>query len=877
MKTGYLLLAGFTACIALAGCSRRMPSPPPSVVPLPREATLHKGVFTFNEGTCIEVQDEKQADVARLFAAQFAAPAGFTPAVQVRGADNRVAEADPRAAAGKPAPPASPAAASGTIRFETDTALAAENYLLHVQPGRIDIRASDLHGFFYALQSIRQQLPSAIEAQASAGDIPWTIPAQTVADGPRFAYRGLMLDVTRYFLPAETIRKMIDGMALLKLNYLHLHLVDDNGWRLEIKRYPRLTEVGAWRVARQGDFAQHKNPRRGEPTPVGGFYTQEEMRQLIDYAARRQITIIPEIEMPAHTNSALAAYPSLACPVVKDFIGVLPGLGGHAAEIIYCAGNEEVFTFLEGVIDEVCALFPSPYIHLGGDEAAKTYWRTCPLCQARMRAEGLTDVEDLQGYFMQRMSAYVQSKGRQVMGWDELTNSRIPEGAIIFGWQGMGQAGYKAGQAGHAFIMTPAQVNYLIRYQGPQWFEPRTYFGNNTLRNVYDYEPVQPDWEPDAAARLMGVQGSLWTEFVTSPADAEYLVFPRLAAVAEVAWSAKGSKDWPGFLARLDAFDEHLEAMGITYARSMYNLDHRVDSRPDTLLVSISSIRPDVDIRYTVDGSEPSAASPLFPDTLRLTAADFRLKAQLYASGPGGDSGSDGVTGSAGASGQASRSGSDSGSASAEAEGGGSTETEGSFRVASTPPGSSEEREYIIRAATFAAGRQMGQTLTLALDWNKATARPVTPAAATPEASPSDSLLYRLTNGLRGSDKYTDFEWCGWQGQDITLVVDLGRKQPIAQIALGCITNYGMGVHQPRRIALSVSDDGSAYRPVAERLLSTAETFREGIRTNDQVFDFSHLTGRYLQIELQNPGPCPPDHTRPDQPSWVYLDEVIVR
>lgn len=855
MKTGYFLLAGFTACIALAGCSSRCSSPPLSIVPLPREATLHKGVFTFDEGTRIEVENETQADVARLFAAQFGAPAGFTPAVQVTGdgekataemkgvaAEMKGAAAEMKGVASDAIGAAHPrATASGTIRFETDTTLAPENYRLDVQPGRIDIRASDLHGFFYALQSVRQQLPAAIETKERTQDIPWTIPAQTLADGPRFAYRGLMLDVTRYFLPPETIRQMIDGMALLKLNYLHLHLVDDNGWRLEIKRYPRLTEVGAWRVAREGDFAQHKNPRRDEPTPVGGFYTQEEMRALIDYAARRQITIIPEIEMPAHSNSALAAYPSLACPVVTDFIGVLPGLGGHAAEIIYCAGNEGVFTFLEGVIDEVCALFPSPYIHLGGDEASKTHWRKCPLCQARMRAEGLTEVEDLQGYFMQRMSTYVQGKGRQVMGWDELTNSRIPEGAIIFGWQGMGQAGYKAGQAGHAFIMTPAQVNYLIRYQGPQWFEPRTYFGNNTLKNVYDYEPVQPDWQADAAARLMGVQGSLWTEFVTCPADAEYLVFPRLAAVAEVAWSPKGSKDWPGFLARLDAFDEHLDAMGVAYARSMYNLDHRIDSRPDTLLVSISSIRPDVDIRYTVDGSEPSATSPLFTDTLRLTAADFRLKAQLYASG--------------------------------------------SLPVAISAPGLLPEREYVIRAATFSGDRQRGQTLTLALDWNKATTRsmtclataPGTVAAALPGADPADSLLYRLTNGLRGSDKYTDFEWCGWQGKDVALVVDLGRPQPIRQLILGCITNYGMGVHQPRRIALSVSDDGSTYRSVADRRLSTAEIFREGIRIDDQVFDFPDLSGRYIKVELENPGPCPADHTRPDQPTWIYLDEVIVR
>lgn len=959
---GILLAVGG---MLLTGCGDASPRETASVpvVPRPLQARLHPGVFAFGPATSLEVENEEQAAVARLFADGFTAPAGFTPEVRIVGktADAKHAgrtdytgHAHPTGYAshtdrtdrtGQTAPASHTDHTShtgrtgpaGTLRLETDTALAPEHYRLEVHPGRILIQASDLHGFFYALQTLRQQLPAALAGPSPAPEgTRWQLPAQRVDDGPRFPYRGLMLDVSRYFLPPAAIRKMIDGMALLKLNYLHLHLTDDNGWRLEIKRYPRLTQVGAWRVAREGDFAQHKNPKPGEPTPVGGFYTQEEMRDLVAYAAQRQITIIPEIEMPAHTNSSLAAYPSLACPVVKDFIGVLPGLGGHAAEIIYCAGNDEVFSFLQGVIDEVCEIFPSPYIHLGGDEAVKTHWRDCPLCQARMKAEGLTEVEDLQGYFMQRMSAYVQGKGRQVMGWDELTNSRIPEGAIIFGWQGRGEAGYKAGLAGHPFVLTPAQVSYLIRYQGPQWFEPRTYFGNNTLQTVYDYEPVEPGWEPAAAARLMGVQGSLWTEFVTRPADAEYLVFPRLAALAEVAWCPKGSKDWPDFLRRLDAFDERLEAMHIGYARSMYNLDHRVDVRPDTLVVSISSIRPDLDIRYAVGGDEPTAASPRFPGTLRLTAADFSLKAQLYAAGDdagegradtaGGESRDDAAAGEnrGGSDASKGRSAADAGSPSASA----STGVSRSLNVASTPPGPLPERAYILRAATFSAGRQMGQTLTLALDWNKATARPVTLAAAAPakalakaptetptetqartrtgaqEKSPAgaqapakiragvpaqppaeprpvppprDTLLYRLTNGLRGSDKYTDFEWCGWQGKDVALVVDLGRRQPIAHVALGCITNYGMGVHLPRRITLSVSDDGRAYRPLADRRLSRAAIFREGIRTEDQTFDFADAAGRYLQIELENPGPCPPDHTRPGQPAWIYLDEVIVR
>ena len=285
-----------------------------------------------------------------------------------------------------------------------------------------------------------------------------------------------------------------------------MHLVDDNGWRLEIKKYPRLTQVGAWRVKRDEPFPNRRNQEEGEPVSVGGYYTQNDMREIIRFAALRQIEIIPEIEMPAHTNSSLAAYPELACPVVDRFIGVLPGIGGKNSEIVYCAGNDSVFSFLKDVIDEVSELFPSKYIHLGGDEASKVNWAKCPKCRARMEAEHIEHTEELQSYFMTRMSNYVRSKGKEVMGWDELTNSTLPEGAIIYGWQGFGKAALKAAAQGHWFIMTPARILYFIRYQGPQWFEPLTYFGNNTLKDVYTYEPVQEEWNPVYEDLLMGVQ-----------------------------------------------------------------------------------------------------------------------------------------------------------------------------------------------------------------------------------------------------------------------------------------------------------------------------------------------------------------------------------
>ena len=577
------------------------------IVPRPVEAVAVAGTFHITSSTVVSVGDEGLKPLAEYFGSLFVRPAGFSLKVCVGG--------------------------HGNIRLERVDDLSAEAYRLHVDSNGVLIEAGGYAGGFYALQTLRLALPAAIESFSPVEGVEWMIPAMHVVDSPRFAYRGLMLDVSRYFIPKENVLQVIDCMAMLKLNKLHLHLTDDNGWRLEIKRYPRLTEVGSRRVNRNDvPFPARRNPLPGEPASVGGYYTQDDMREIIAYAQARQVEIIPEIDMPAHSNAALAAYPELACPVVDKHIGVLPGLGGDHADIIYCAGNEQTFHFLEGVIDEVAALFPSKYIHLGGDEAWKTYWKKCPLCQQRMKDENLPDEEELQSYFMRRMSRYVQDKGKEVMGWDELTNGTLPEGAIVFGWQGFGNAALKAAAQGHRFVMTPARLLYLIRYQGPQWFEPLTYFGNNTLKDIYTYEPVQKDWKPEYEPLLMGVQGSMWTEFCNHPSDVTYQVFPRLAAVAEVAWSPKGSKDWPAFVEALDGYLAHLQAKGILYARSMYNIQHAVTPAGGKLKVELVCERPDVEIRYTTDGMEPGAASERYEGPLTVDA-DAVLKCATFRDG----------------------------------------------------------------------------------------------------------------------------------------------------------------------------------------------------------------------------------------------------
>ena len=726
------------------------------VIPRPASAEPREGTFTFSSKQTIAVENAEQQALAERFAQTLTA----APKVRQR--------------------------TKGDIVFTTDSSLTPEAYTLDISDKGVTIKASDGSGFFYALRTLEQ-----LTADGT------TVPALHIEDSPRFGFRGLLLDPSRYFIPKDELLKLIDCASMLKLNKVHLHLTDDNGWRLEIRRYPKLTEVGAWRVDR-GDtpFPARRNPAPGEPATVGGFYTQDDIREIVAYAAERYIEVIPEIDMPAHANAALAAYPEYACPVVEKYIGVLPGIGGDNADIIYCAGNDAVFDFLKNILDEVLELFPSHYIHLGGDEAWKTHWKICPHCQKRMKDENLADEEELQGWFMAQMCGYVRGKGREVIGWDELTNSKLPEGAIIEGWQGLGQAALKAAAQGHRFIMTPARLMYFIRYQGPQWFEPATYFAGGTLKDVYLYEPIQKQWPAEYADLLMGVQACMWTEFCNSPEDVEHQLFPRLVALSEVAWCSRDTKNWPDFLERLDLFLPRLESKGVTVARSMFNIQQRVTPDNGSLHVALECIRPDVEIRYTTDGTEPTAESALYTSKLTFTAA-----AQL-------------------------------------------------------------------KAATFADGERKGAILELPIRWNKATARTILNAKGDEKV---------LVNGIRGSIKQTDLEWCSWDKESTSFTVDMGESTPFSRISMGVITNFGMGVHKPASIRIEVSDDNETFSTIGERSFTESEIFgREANYIDEEMFDAGEQSGRYIRISLESAGVCPPTHTRPGKKVAYCLDEIVV-
>lgn len=437
---------------------------------------------------------------------------------------------------------------SVTAELRIDQEFKTEAYALRVSEGKIVVAGGSASAVFYGIQTL---------IQAENGSK--TLPAMTVRDQPAFAYRGMHLDVCRHFFDVKFIKRYLDLMAEHKMNRFHWHLTEDQGWRIEIKRYPRLTEVGAWREASQvGPYGD----QRFDSTRYGGFYTQDEVREIVAYAAARHITVVPEIELPGHARAALAAYPQLSCTGQEQPVAT----GWGVFDDVYCAGSDSVFSFLEGVLDEVLALFPGEYIHIGGDECPKTRWHNCAQCQARLKAEGLTDEHALQSYFIRRIEAYLNARGRQIIGWDEILEGGLAPNATVMSWRGEA-GGIAAAKAGHDAIMTPGKPCYWDHYQSKDPGEPHAIGGFNPVEMVYLYNPVPSELSADEAKRILGAQANLWTEYVLTPEQAEYMILPRQLALAEVLWTGpRRSEDLPDFRIRATQRSRALKARGLNVA-----------------------------------------------------------------------------------------------------------------------------------------------------------------------------------------------------------------------------------------------------------------------------------------------------------------------
>lgn len=437
-----------------------------------------------------------------------------------------------------------------------------ESYTLSVTPQRIEIRATSGAGLFYGMQTLLQLMQP-------AGTGSYSVASVEIEDTPRFAYRGLMLDVSRHFSTKEFIKKQIDALAYYKINRLHLHLTDAAGWRLEIKKYPLLTDFAAWRTDptwKKWWNGGRKYLRYDEPGASGGYYTQNDIREILEYARQHYITVIPEIEMPSHSEEVLAAYPQLSCS------------GEPYKNSDFCVGNEETFTFLENVLTEVMELFPSEYIHVGGDEAGKSAWKTCPKCQKRMKDEHLANVDELQSYLIHRIEKFLNNHGRRLLGWDEILQGGIAPNATVMSWRGE-EGGIAAVTSGHHAIMTPGAYCYLDSYQDAPYSQPEAIGGYLPLKKVYAYDPVPASLTAEQAKLVYGVQGNLWVEYIPTPEHVEYMIYPRMLALAEVAWSAPERKSWSDFHTRALSAVADLQKKGY----HPFDLSKEIGSRPESL------------------------------------------------------------------------------------------------------------------------------------------------------------------------------------------------------------------------------------------------------------------------------------------------------
>jgi len=439
----------------------------------------------------------------------------------------------------------------------TDEIEGEEAYTLEVTQTGVDIRARTPRGVFYGVQTLRQLLPIAIEKDTLNEGAEWSIPFITIKDAPRFGWRGLHLDVGRHFFDVTFVKKFIDTMALYKFNVFHWHLTEDQGWRIQIKQYPKLTRVGAKRTQTPIPASR----QQGDGVPYEGHYTQKQIREVVEYAAARYITVVPEIEMPGHALAALASYPKLGC--VGEGYEVRTSWG--IAEDVFCAGKEETFTFLENVLTEVLDLFPSEFIHIGGDECPKVRWENCPHCQARIEAEGLADEYELQSYFIRRIERFLNEHGRRLIGWDEILEGGLAPNATVMSWRGSA-GGIDAANAGHDVVMSPTTHCYFDYYQSENHAsEPPAIGGYLPLETVYEFNPIPEDIAPDKAHHVLGGQGNIWTEYIPTTDQLEYMAYPRALALAEAVWSYPQQRDFADFRPRLTEHLGRLDALGVNY------------------------------------------------------------------------------------------------------------------------------------------------------------------------------------------------------------------------------------------------------------------------------------------------------------------------
>jgi len=588
-----------------------------SLIPEPVSLQQGKGYFILNAATRVTAAQSSLDTIAKQLAARISRATGYKTVSSVfpqkQAAPNTI-----------------------LLTLSQDAAIAAEGYQLDVTPSSVVLRGRDAAGVFYGVQTLLQLFPKEIEASV-AGNVKWQLPVVKISDYPRFGWRGLMLDVSRHFFPKEDVKTFIDNMSRYKFNVLHWHLTDDQGWRIEIKSLPKLTTVGAWRVNKTGRFGSFAPPAPDEPRDYGGFYTQDDIREIVQYAKERHVNILPEVDVPGHSMAAIASYPELTCTPGNYVVNsgeqfMIWPPGGHfygTVDNALCPANEKVYEFMDKVFTEVAQLFPFEYIHMGGDETARNFWERSDAIKALMQKENLADLDEVQSYFVKRIEKIINSKGKKMIGWDEILQGGLAPNATVMSWRNM-KHGADAAKQGHEVVMTPTEFAYLDYMQSDVVMEPPVY-ASLRLKKTYQFDPL-----PDSVDEkwIKGGQGNLWTEQVYNIRQVEYMIWPRGMALAEVFWSPKEKKNWNTFVTKLEAQFPRLDIAKVKYAPSMYDADFKV-KKVDSTSVMVELI-PEIEgltLYYSFDNSYPDEFYPSYTAPLLVPKDAALMRVISYRNG----------------------------------------------------------------------------------------------------------------------------------------------------------------------------------------------------------------------------------------------------
>jgi hexosaminidase len=771
-----------------------------NITPLPAKMEIMKGHFSINKHTVIVSPDVNDRSSADLFNEYLFKYYGFRLRMAKSALSNYI-----------------------SIYTRKHILPGKEGrYFMMVVPKVIKIEGDTYSGTFYALQSLIQLLPHHKPATAS---YQLNIPCLTIDDEPRFAYRGMHLDCSRHFWDISIVKKYIDYLAAYKFNYFHWHLTDDQGWRIEIKKYPKLTQVGGFR---NGTIIGRYPGTGNDSIRYGGYYTQEQIKEIVQYASKKHITVIPEIEMPGHASAALASYPFLGCSkgpyIVQQTWGVF--------DEVFCAGNDSTFSFLQDVLDEVLELFPSKVIHVGGDECPKASWKLCAKCQQRIKDNNLKDEHELQSYFIQRIERYLNSKGRTLMGWDEILEGGLAPNAMVMSWRGE-QGGIDAAKLKHNVVMTPGGWCYFDHSQSNNE-DSVTIGGYTPLEKVYSYEPIPATLDSPYHPYILGAQGNLWTEYIQYPSKIEYMLFPRMTALSEVLWTPKEKRNWNEFEKRIPKLFERYDFENTNYSTAFYEPKFRLLPSEDHNGVMIDiDTRPQLKKIYRITLHEKLNYKKRFQDTTkvidRLTDSSGRTLKEIVTIFD-------------------------------------STE----HTIAYNEP--IKISESLTLTITPSVSSKNYPPLSLRFNINIATGKKIILAANPSSSYPGNGGAFGLVNGLRSEKGFSSSEWLGWNGKDMEAMIDLSDQRTLSYANVHVLNQPASWIHPPQYAEVFLSNDGINYRSAGR----SSELKTDTLNTGNIKISFPTTSARYVKIRAVNHGMIEEGLPGAGNNAWLFADEIEI-